>query len=329
MVVPYVNKIENPNEKYLVDLDDQMSSILVQKNLPIDEKVKLYSQTLTKYLVNYDDKYTGNKNTINNNAIETDLKDIKQEITKIKTEPIDQSDIKTNLNQIIQEIKNTKTEPIDQTDIKSNLNEIMQEIKNNKDLTNDKTLNKVKQDINALKKEIFKEPKRKVPKKSTNNDQPFTFSSDIIPKFIPSNNIINNDEPMAMDQSFASPIKKTTRSNTDNKFQLTPMLNLSPDRIAKFENFKKNLQQPNLKIDKDQKFDHINNLQLNLEKNIKKINQFSNLPNNLNNSNLQQQINQKLETIKKDHTHYTDLINKAGSGLYQKGGCKWMSKKFF
>src|SRR4051812_12070271 len=51
MVVPYVNKLENPAEKYVTDMDSEMSTILSNKNISIDDKVKLYTQILQRFRV--------------------------------------------------------------------------------------------------------------------------------------------------------------------------------------------------------------------------------------------------------------------------------------
>lgn len=50
MVVPYVNHIQDPIDKYLVELDEEMSSILNRKDLSVDEKLTLYNKTLNKFL---------------------------------------------------------------------------------------------------------------------------------------------------------------------------------------------------------------------------------------------------------------------------------------
>ena len=49
MVVPYVPRIENPAEKQIFTLDQEMESILNDKTKTIDDKIKLYNQTLSKY----------------------------------------------------------------------------------------------------------------------------------------------------------------------------------------------------------------------------------------------------------------------------------------
>ena len=64
MVVPYVRQLESPKNKYLVDLDAQMSGIL-NKEIPVDEKIKLYNQTLRRFMINYNegiDSHINNRN---------------------------------------------------------------------------------------------------------------------------------------------------------------------------------------------------------------------------------------------------------------------------
>ena len=54
MVVPYVNKLEDPVDKYLFDLDIEMSEILERKDISIEEKlhyiIKLFKNLCIKIL---------------------------------------------------------------------------------------------------------------------------------------------------------------------------------------------------------------------------------------------------------------------------------------
>lgn len=50
MVVPYVNKLEDPVDKYLFGLDIEMSEILERKDISIEEKLSLYNQALQKFM---------------------------------------------------------------------------------------------------------------------------------------------------------------------------------------------------------------------------------------------------------------------------------------
>ncbi len=50
MVVPFVQPYQDPEETKILQLDDQMSNILRNKKLPLEAKITLYTQTLTKFL---------------------------------------------------------------------------------------------------------------------------------------------------------------------------------------------------------------------------------------------------------------------------------------
>ncbi len=56
MVVPYIKLQENPEEKYVSDLDRDIGDILIDDKKPTDEKVKLYNIALQKYMMNYNPK---------------------------------------------------------------------------------------------------------------------------------------------------------------------------------------------------------------------------------------------------------------------------------
>ncbi len=53
MVVPFINLQENPEAKFISELDRDMGDILIDDKLPTDEKVKLYNIALFKYNKNY------------------------------------------------------------------------------------------------------------------------------------------------------------------------------------------------------------------------------------------------------------------------------------
>ena len=56
MVVPYIPKIENPQEKYLLKLDQEMHEILNNPNLNFTQKVIYYNQIISQYKDNIDIK---------------------------------------------------------------------------------------------------------------------------------------------------------------------------------------------------------------------------------------------------------------------------------
>lgn len=105
MVVPYVPKLENPSEKYLVDLDSEMSKVLNDKNLQIDQKVKLYNQTLQRFMVNYDSPINATS-TVNFKPIESNENEIKKEKEDIKQDVKEEN--KISLDENLVSIKKTK-----------------------------------------------------------------------------------------------------------------------------------------------------------------------------------------------------------------------------
>ena len=70
MVVPFVKHLENPDEKYLTDIDTEMSKILTQDSLSIDQKVKLYNRALEKFTQHYDPNLFGNSSNSLNKLVE-------------------------------------------------------------------------------------------------------------------------------------------------------------------------------------------------------------------------------------------------------------------
>lgn len=68
MVVPYVKPFENPVESKVLELDNEMSSIINDSKLNFDDKVKLYNQTLAKFISNYDPNSFGISNVMSNMA---------------------------------------------------------------------------------------------------------------------------------------------------------------------------------------------------------------------------------------------------------------------
>ena len=49
MVVPYVPRLENPQETQIFDLDKEMESILSDSSKSPCDKIKLFNQILMKY----------------------------------------------------------------------------------------------------------------------------------------------------------------------------------------------------------------------------------------------------------------------------------------
>ena len=69
MVVPFVKQLENPDEKYLTDIDSDMSKILNQENLSVDQKLKLYNKALDKFNQHYDPHLFGNSSDTLNKLV--------------------------------------------------------------------------------------------------------------------------------------------------------------------------------------------------------------------------------------------------------------------
>lgn len=70
MVVPYINLQEDPNNKYLSDLDKSIADILVNEKLAVDEKVKLYNSAIHKFQNNYNLVPQSSENTALNKISE-------------------------------------------------------------------------------------------------------------------------------------------------------------------------------------------------------------------------------------------------------------------
>ncbi len=83
MVVPFVNSME-PQETYIQDQDKNMSKVISNTNLSPDTKMKLYSQSLNRFLLKYDPNSVGMAPTLTKLAkIVTDYLENKQDPQKI------------------------------------------------------------------------------------------------------------------------------------------------------------------------------------------------------------------------------------------------------
>jgi hypothetical protein len=54
LVVPYVQNLEKPSESHLENLNKNMTDIIQDKNIPSDQKIKLYNKNLNEFLLKYD-----------------------------------------------------------------------------------------------------------------------------------------------------------------------------------------------------------------------------------------------------------------------------------
>lgn len=103
MVVPYIKLQENPEEKYVSDLDRDIGDILIDDKKPTDEKVKLYNIALQKYMMNYNPKPQSEDSIALNKIsqhLESYVNNLKnndeQNNNRIKTEP--NSNLNPNVN---------------------------------------------------------------------------------------------------------------------------------------------------------------------------------------------------------------------------------------
>jgi hypothetical protein len=80
----------DPNKNKLIELETELNKILSNKELPSDEKVKLYQNTLTRYLeFNQQSQITKNKpreEIQNVQKTQVDIKDIQKELEKNQKE---------------------------------------------------------------------------------------------------------------------------------------------------------------------------------------------------------------------------------------------------
>jgi hypothetical protein len=103
MVVPFVNRLEDPTEKYLNNLDEELSEILKRRDLAPDQKLKMYNTILGKFLI----KKTDSKIQVRNypNDVQIDVKheplDVKNEQAEAKNEPHEINETKTKSNKKI------------------------------------------------------------------------------------------------------------------------------------------------------------------------------------------------------------------------------------
>jgi hypothetical protein len=100
VVVPYVPQIKNQIEDQITSLDQKMSSILHDKTLPVDVKVKLYNKTLSEYnkSLNYYNLTTSSeaKNSLaeqSSRIVDAMIQKLEPQLTKIEqqTAPLSSS----------------------------------------------------------------------------------------------------------------------------------------------------------------------------------------------------------------------------------------------
>lgn len=91
MVVPFVNRLEDPTERYLNNLDDELSSILKRHDLGNYEKLQMYNQVLSKFMIKKSESKIEVKNHPNDFQIEIKKEplEIKKELLENKKESLD------------------------------------------------------------------------------------------------------------------------------------------------------------------------------------------------------------------------------------------------
>jgi hypothetical protein len=140
MVVPYVKPIEKPTDTKIQELDSQISSILSNPKLSVNEKVQMYSQLMAKFQTHFNpDNYGESPSMINlSNTVEL-LADNIEKMSKEKAE-IDKSklqksdEIAKNITTLSENIKTEDKYNIlqDIELMKENINEIKNSLKANK-----------------------------------------------------------------------------------------------------------------------------------------------------------------------------------------------------
>ena len=157
MIVPFGN-YDSPLKTFITKLDEQMNTIL-EKKIPVDEKIKLYNNVLVKYKNNFDSDVVTGTNNIRMEQLETALTDQIKNLD-VKLENIDTEIKKENqeLKEELQERDHQNTE-----ELNSNLNNVNKEIKKNILTSN---LNKT-----SLNKSILNKAKKKRIKEKNHQNQ--------------------------------------------------------------------------------------------------------------------------------------------------------------
>ena len=102
MIVPYNYSFEAPIKNFLSSLDQDMNDVLA-KNIPDDQKLKLYNSILVKYKSNYDSSVYENQPT-NIQAISSLIEDVKKETKELDQDLRDQySNLNVKLEQIYED----------------------------------------------------------------------------------------------------------------------------------------------------------------------------------------------------------------------------------
>lgn len=173
MVVPYIKLQENPEDKYVSDLDRDIGDILIDEKLPTDSKVKLYNIALQKYQKNFNpktqtedskslNKISDHLQTFVNKLSERD--DIKPVDNQDNTTPGgDEIDHNTNLNNVV---NNTDDFSAKIEDNKAHINSYFKK----------RSDSKFKKEEERSKKKSLDVFKKKNQRATTSNSRPSTRS---------------------------------------------------------------------------------------------------------------------------------------------------------
>ena len=152
MIVPFGN-YDSPLKTFITKLDEQMKTIL-EKKIPVDEKIKLYNNVLVKYKNNFDSDVVTGTNNIRMEQLETAL------IDQIKNLDVKLENIDTEIKKENQELKEELQERDHQNkELNTNLNNVKKELKKNILISNLNKTNLNKSILNKAKKKSIKEKK--------------------------------------------------------------------------------------------------------------------------------------------------------------------------
>lgn len=213
MVVPYVNRLEKPIEKYLLNLDSLMSEIVNKKDMSVDEKVKKYAEALVRFRTNYTESIISEHQNPNplpvmvmkeekigepkddvfveDDVMRNDLKNLKKKASKLKI----------NTKKGVQNVKEQKVINLK----KGNKNEKLKR----RNILNDMT-------INFVNSEFEDDDEKNIGVETTTASEYFDAgNSSFIPQNVNlDNTVIEPPETTPLDGSLK---KKTLKKKTPNK----------------------------------------------------------------------------------------------------------------
>jgi hypothetical protein len=90
LLVPFSQTLQDPKQKYLLDLDEEMNNILLDKSKSVDEKIKLYNSTLAMFI--------SKKENFDKNSRSEDLESLHRIVNNLKDSNVTYSDLIENPN---------------------------------------------------------------------------------------------------------------------------------------------------------------------------------------------------------------------------------------